>query len=318
MPRIVAFHIGDHDGRPGPPAGGTGANAQERSNDMGLLDGQRAVVTGGASGIGAATCRRMAEEGARVAVVDLNGDDAATVAKEVDGFAYTADVTDYDALEAAIADADEKLGGLTAIFNNAGGSNMSTIDGWDPAEWDRIVRLNLTGVFHGMKAALPRIVRTVGETTGGGSVVSTASISGTRPAAGEAPYSAAKAAVAALTANAALEYAPTVRVNAVSPGMIHTGLTDILLTGFEWTVPHMVDKTPLARIGTPDDIADVVVFLCSDLARFVTGQNLVVDGGMTLHGSGVDGLFERFRRMLESPPSPDVGSVDHLPETGDS
>jgi NAD(P)-dependent dehydrogenase (short-subunit alcohol dehydrogenase family) len=275
---------------------------------MGLLDGQRAVVTGGASGIGAATCRRMAAEGARVAVVDLNGDDAETVAEEIDGIAYRADVTDYDALEAAIADADERLGGLTAIFNNAGGSNLSMIDAWDPAEWDRIVRLNLTGVFHGMKAALPRIVRTVADGTaapkGGGSVVSTASISGTRPAAGEAPYSAAKAAVAALTANAALEYAPTVRVNSVSPGMIHTGLTDILLTGFDWTIPHMVDKTPLARIGTPDDIADVVVFLCSDLARFVTGQNLVVDGGMTLHGSGVDGLFDRFRRMLDPTPEP--------------
>jgi NAD(P)-dependent dehydrogenase (short-subunit alcohol dehydrogenase family) len=128
--------------------------------------------------------------------------------------------------------------------------------------------------------------------------VSTASISGTRPAAGEAPYAAAKAAVAALTATAALEYAPSVRVNAVSPGMIHTGLTDILLSGFDWTVPHMEAKTPLARIGSPEDVADVVVFLCSEDARFITGQNLVVDGGMTLHGSGVDGLLERFRALL--------------------
>ena len=104
--------------------------------------------------------------------------------------------------------------------------------------------------------------------------------------------------MAALTATAALEYAPTVRVNAVSPGMIHTGLTDVLLSGFDWTVPHMEAKTPLARIGTPEDIADVVVFLCSDGARFVTGQNLVVDGGMTLHGSGVDGLYDRFRALL--------------------
>jgi NAD(P)-dependent dehydrogenase (short-subunit alcohol dehydrogenase family) len=270
---------------------------------MGLLDGQRALVTGGASGIGAATCRRMAAEGARVAVVDLNGDAAETLAKELDGEAYAADVTDYGALEAAIVDAHRRLGGLTAIYNNAGGSNLSKIDGWDPGEWDRIVRLNLGGVFHGMKAAAPLILETVDGESGAGSMVSTASISGTRPAAGEAPYSAAKAAVAALTATAALEYAPTIRVNAVSPGMIHTAMTDILLSGFDWTVPHMEDKTPLARIGTPDDIADVVVFLCSDLARFVTGQNLVVDGGMTLHGSGVDGLLDRFTAML--PESPD-------------
>jgi meso-butanediol dehydrogenase/(S,S)-butanediol dehydrogenase/diacetyl reductase len=265
---------------------------------MGLLDGQRAVVTGGASGIGAATCRRMTDEGARVAIVDLDGDAAEALAKELDGEAYAADVTDYPALEAAVRDADQRLGGLTAIYNNAGGSSMSKVDGWDPAEWDRIVRLNLGGVFHGMKAAVPLILANVEGKPGRGSVVSTASISGTRPAAGEAPYSAAKAAVAALTASAALEYAPSIRVNAVSPGMIHTAMTDILLSGFDWTVPHMEDKTPLARIGTPEDIADVVVFLCSDLARFVTGQNLVVDGGMTLHGSGVDGLLERFTAFL--------------------
>jgi NAD(P)-dependent dehydrogenase (short-subunit alcohol dehydrogenase family) len=104
--------------------------------------------------------------------------------------------------------------------------------------------------------------------------------------------------VAALTATAALEYGPTVRVNAVAPGMVHTAMTDVLITGFDWTVPHMEAKTPVGRVGRPEDIADVVVFLCSDLARFVTGQNLVVDGGMTLHGSGVDGLFDRFRQML--------------------
>jgi len=273
---------------------------------MGLLDGQRVVVTGGASGIGAATCRRMTEEGARVAVIDLDGDAAEAIARQLDGVGYGADVTDYAALEAAVIDAHAELGGLTAIYNNAGGSSMATVDGWEPAEWDRIVGLNLGGVFHGMKAAAPLILETLDREPGdgrpgGASIVSTASISGTRPAAGEAPYSAAKAAVAALTATAALEYAPKIRVNAVSPGMIHTPMTDILLSGFDWTVPHMEAKTPLARIGTPGDIADVVVFLCSDLARFVTGQNLVVDGGMTLHGSGVDGLLDRFAARLPAP-----------------
>jgi NAD(P)-dependent dehydrogenase (short-subunit alcohol dehydrogenase family) len=260
---------------------------------MGLLDGQRAIVTGGASGIGAATCRRMAAEGAAVGVLDLNGDAAEKVARDIDGLAYAVDVTDYDALETAVRDADAKLGGLTTIYNNAGGSNLSPIHEWDIAEWERIVRLNLTGVFFGMRAAAPLILA-----SGGGSIVSTASISGTRPAAGEAPYSAAKAAVVALTASAALEYGPTIRVNSVSPGMIHTALTDVLLTGFDWTVPHMEAKTPLGRIGVPEDIADVVVFLCSDLARFVTGQNLVIDGGMTLHGAGVDGLLDRFTVMM--------------------
>src|SRR5260370_40167995 len=152
------------------------------------------------------------------------------------------------------------------------------IDRWDPDEWDRIVRLNLSGVFHGLRIGAPLIVE-----SGGGSVVSTASISGTRPAAGEAPYAAAKAAVAALTATAALEYAPTVRVNAVSPGMIHTGLTDVLLRGFDWTVPHMEAKTPLGRIGTPEDIADVVTFLCSAWSRFVTCHIVAAVEAMALH-----------------------------------
>jgi len=261
---------------------------------VGLLDGHAAVVTGGASGIGAATCRRMAAEGARVAVFDIDGEGAERVAAEVDGIAYAVDVTDFAALDAAVSDAADRLGRLSLLFNNAGTSNLAPVHDFPLDEWRRIIDVNLTGVFHGFRAAAPHIVA-----SGGGAIVSTASISGTRPAAGEAPYAAAKAAVAALTATAALEYAPTVRVNAVSPGMIHTPMTDLLLTdrGLDQAA-RMTAKTPLARIGTPDDIADVVVFLCSDLARFVTGQNVVVDGGMTLHGSGVDGLLDLVRDLL--------------------
>ena len=261
---------------------------------MGLLDGQRAVITGGGSGIGRATCRRMVEEGARVAVVDINGDAAEAVGRELDAPWYHADVTDYGALEAAFKDADAQLDGVTIVFNNAGNSSISHVHEWPLEEWERVVTLNLTGVFHGFRAGIPLLQR-----SRGGSIVSTSSISGTRPSAGEAPYAAAKAAVAALTATAAMEYAPTIRVNAVAPGMIRTGLTGPLFEIFDGIDRHMVDKTPLARIGVPEDIADVVVFLCSDLARFITGQNLVVDGGMTLHGAGVDGLLERVQALLD-------------------
>jgi NAD(P)-dependent dehydrogenase (short-subunit alcohol dehydrogenase family) len=261
---------------------------------MGLLDGHRAVITGGGSGIGAETGRRMAAEGAQVALFDLNGDNAETIAKEFDGLSYSVDVTDYDALSAAMRDAAEKMDGLSLLYNNAGGSSLSPIHDYDVAEWNRIIQLNLTGVFHGFKAAAPMILA-----NGGGAIVSTASISGTRPAAGEAPYAAAKAAVVALTASAALEYAPTIRVNSVSPGMIRTPLTELLLDqrgiGLE---DQQRAKTPLDRVGNPGDIADVVVFLCSNLARFVTGQNLVADGGMTLHGSGVDGVLDVVRNLL--------------------
>jgi meso-butanediol dehydrogenase / (S,S)-butanediol dehydrogenase / diacetyl reductase len=254
----------------------------------GLLEGQRAVVTGGASGIGRATAKRMAEEGAAVAVVDLNEDAAVEVAKEVGGSAHPADVTDPAQLTAAIDAAAEAMGGITTLFNNAGTGNQSPLHEWTPEEWNRLIAVNLTGVYLGFRAAIPHI-----NASGGGSVVSTASISGTRPAAGEAPYSAAKAGVAAITATAALEYAPLIRVNAVSPGMILTPLTAPLLTFLPHERQRYERTTPVGRLGEPGDIADVVVFLCSDLARFITGQNIVVDGGMTLHGSGVDGIFEQ-------------------------
>jgi NAD(P)-dependent dehydrogenase (short-subunit alcohol dehydrogenase family) len=254
---------------------------------MGLLDGQRALVTGGASGIGRATCRRFAEEGARVAVLDLDGDGAELVAKEIDGVAATCDVADPDDLRRAVDEAAEALGGLSTLFINAGIGSMAPLAEWSPEEWNRLIAVNLTGVYATFRAGIPHLLA-----NGGGSVVSTASISGTRPAAGEAPYSAAKAAVAAITASAALEYAPDIRVNAVSPGMIQTALTKPLLEFVPDAVERYERTTPAGRLGQPEDIADVVVFLCSDLARFITGQNIVVDGGMTLHGSGVDGIFD--------------------------
>lgn len=254
---------------------------------MGLLGGHRAVVTGGGSGIGRATCRRMVAEGARVAVLDLDADAARAVAAEVGGIACGVDVSRPRELKTAIDDAAEQMGGLSILFNNAGIGNLSPLHEWAPEEWDRLVRVNLTGVYLGFRAAVPHMLQ------GGGSIVSTASISGLRPAAGEAPYAAAKAGVAALTASAALEYGPKIRVNSVAPGMIRTGLTEPLLQLLPDEVERYVRTTPTGRLGDPEDVADVVVFLCSDLARFVTGQNIVVDGGMTLHGAGVDGIFER-------------------------
>jgi NAD(P)-dependent dehydrogenase (short-subunit alcohol dehydrogenase family) len=228
----------------------------------------------------------MAEEGARVAVLDIDGDSAEVVAKEIGGFGFASDVGDPDGLREVIDAAATALGGLSILYNNAGTSTFNRLHEMDVDEWDRVLRVNLTGVWAGFRAAVPHMV------AGGGSIVSTASISGTRPAAGEGPYSASKAAVAALTASAALELAPSIRVNAVSPGMIRTAMTAPM---FEF-LPNQKERfetgTPVGRIGEPEDIADVVVFLCSDMARFITGQNIVVDGGLTLHGSGVDGIFD--------------------------
>jgi NAD(P)-dependent dehydrogenase (short-subunit alcohol dehydrogenase family) len=256
---------------------------------MGMVDGHRAVVTGGGSGIGRATCRRLAAEGARVAVLDRDGPSAATVAAEVGGVSLEVDVVDATAVAAAVDRAADELGGLSIVFANAGVGTMASIGEMTASEWQRIIDVDLTGVFHTVRAALPHLVA-----GGDGRVVTTASISGVRPAEGEAAYAAAKAGVAAFTASLALEYAPTIRANAVSPGMIATSLTGPLLDNFPEIVDRMIAKTPAGRIGEPEDIADVVVFLCSDQARFITGQNLVVDGGMILHGSGVDSLYRYF------------------------
>jgi len=230
----------------------------------------------------------MVEEGATVAVIDVDGDGAQTMAKEPGISGFEADVTDPDGLRGAVDSAAEAMGGITTLFNNAGIGNLSPLHEWDPVEWNRLIAVNLTGVYLGFRAAIPHILA-----SGGGSIVSTASISGTRPAAGEAPYSAAKAGVTAITASAALEYGPSIRVNAVAPGMIRTALTAPLLS----LLPHEQERyertTPVGRIGEPEDIADVVVFLCSDMARFITGQTVVVDGGMTLHGSGIDGIHRQ-------------------------
>ena len=253
---------------------------------MKLLDGHRAIVTGGGSGIGRATVRRMAAHGARVAIFDLNAEAADAVASEVGGVAFTVDVADAGAVETAVRTAAERLGGLSLLFNNAGIGSMARLHDYALDEWERLIRVNLGGVYHGIRTAAPLMLQ-----AGGGAIVNTASISGTRPAAGEGPYAAAKAAVAALTATAALEYGPRIRVNAVSPGMIDTALTQPLLQVFPEQRERFERDTPVGRVGTPEDVADVVVFLCSDMARFVTGQNLVVDGGLTLHGSGVDGML---------------------------
>jgi NAD(P)-dependent dehydrogenase (short-subunit alcohol dehydrogenase family) len=254
---------------------------------MGLLDGRTAVVTGGGSGIGRATCRRMAAAGARVAVLDLDEASAKVVAEEIGGIGYGADVADPDGLRDVIDAAADALGGLSILYNNAGTSTFNKLHETEPVEWDRVLRINLTGVYAGFRAAVPHMLA-----GGGGAIVSTASISGTRPAAGEGPYAASKAAVAALTASAALEYAPRIRVNAVSPGMIRTAMTAPMFEFMPQQEDRFVRDTPAGRVGEPEDIADVVVFLCSDMARFITGQNLVVDGGLTLHGAGVDGIYQ--------------------------
>jgi NAD(P)-dependent dehydrogenase (short-subunit alcohol dehydrogenase family) len=256
---------------------------------VGLLDGRRAVVTGGASGIGAATCRRFATEGARVAVLDVDAGGAEAVAASVGGVAVVADVADRAALGAAFDQAASGLGGLDTVVNNAGTGNVMALHDYPDDEWDRLLAVNLTGVFNGTRAAVPHL-RGAGGT---GAIVNVSSLSGLRPTRGEAPYSAAKAGVVALTMSAALEYGPEIRVNCVSPGFIRTPLTELAMAD-DATRAELDAGTPLGRVGTADEVAATIAFLCSDLGSYVTGANLVVDGGSALVNAQVDPMLRRF------------------------
>ncbi len=253
---------------------------------MGLLEGQRAVVTGGASGIGAATAVLMAAEGARVAVLDRDAAGAEAVAAQVGGPAIAVDVRDAAAVSEAFGRADDVLGGLTIVFNNAGIGSLKPLHTYDEAEVDLLVDVSFKGTFNGLRAAVPLL-----RAAGGGAIVNMASVSGLRPTRGEAPYAAAKAAVIALTMSGALEYGRDgIRVNCVSPGFIHTALTDFAFSNPAWIEP-LEARTPLERAGTAEEVADAVVFLASDRARYITGHNLVVDGGSLLPSAQVDHML---------------------------
>ena len=209
---------------------------------------------------------------------------------EIGGSRFVCDVSDHEQVRHASRRPPASLVGCRSLSPTPGSALSAAVDEMEPDEWRKVIDVNLSGVFHTVRECLPHLVA-----SRNGTVVCTASISGVRPAEGEAAYAAAKAGVAAFCASVALEYGPVVRCNAVSPGMIATALTAPLHRRLSRHRRTDGAKDSRGRIGTPDDIADVVVFLCSDLARFVTGQNIVVDGGMTLHGSGVDGLFRYFK-----------------------
>ena len=157
-------------------------------------------------------------------------------------------------------------------------------------EWDRLLGVNLRGVFNGIRAAVPLIIE-----SGGGAIVNLSSASGLRPTRGEAPYAAAQAGTVALTRSAALEYAPEIRVNAVAPGFIDTPLTRPAVEATD-TLTELEAHTPLGRLGTAEEVADVIAFLCSDGSRYVTGQTIVVDGGALLPSAQADVLL---RPLLE-------------------
>ena len=249
---------------------------------MGAFENQVVIVTGSSSGIGRATAIAFAREGAKVIVSDINAKEGQSTVDEIkhssgEAFFIKCDVSSEEEVKNLVDKTIEKYGRLDCAYNNAGieGSPCSTVE-CSSENWDRTININLKGVWLCMKYEIPAMLKNAK-----GSIVNCSSIAGlvgfeTIPA-----YVASKHGVIGLTETAALEFAKqNVRVNAVCPGVIHTPMLERFTKGEEQL---MADQDPMGRVGRPEEIADSVLWLCSDKSSYVTGQSIAVDGGWTAH-----------------------------------
>jgi NAD(P)-dependent dehydrogenase (short-subunit alcohol dehydrogenase family) len=246
------------------------------------FEGKVLFTTGAGSGLAAAVSRRFSAEGGRVAVLDLDGERAAAVAAELDGsIGLAVDVADEESVRDAVATTVAELGRIDCAFNAAGHADFGPIEEWSLERWNRMLGVHAGGTFLACKHVLTHM-----RAAGGGSIVNVASIAAITAQPFNAPYGAAKAAIAGFTRQLARDVAPDIRVNAVAPGRIKTGMTVPLYTergggDFERGAALAIPGIPLGRIGEPREIADPVCFLLSDEASFITGQVIVPDGGET-------------------------------------
>ena len=246
---------------------------------MGNLDGKVAFVTGGGSGIGEATAIAFAKEGARVAIADVNADSGSEVVSHIESLGSEAiciqtDVPKASEVEDAIKQVVGRFGRLDLAFNNAGIVRRGNVEGCEEADWDVVIDVNLKGVWLCMKYEVPSMVD-----TGGGAIVNMASVAGLLGFPDLMAYTASKHGVIGLTRAAALHCAPMrVRVNAVCPTFTKTAMYNPDHDG----EAAMALRHPMGRVGVPEDVAAVVLNLCSDASSFVTGQALAIDGGYAI------------------------------------
>ena len=245
----------------------------------GRMRGKVALITGAGSGIGAATAKRLAAEGARIACVDRMGERAKETARVIsaaggEAHAVETDVTDAAACERMVDHVVAHFGSLTTLVNSAGVRPEGRDRAPAPAEWERVVDTNLTGTYYPSRAALPAL------SSGHGAIVNLSSVYGMVGGSLSPAYAASKGAVVNLTRQMAMQWAPAVRVNCVCPGMIETPMTRALLEDPAFREAVLL-KYPLQRFGQADEVAAAILYLASDEASFVTGVSLPVDGGYT-------------------------------------
>ncbi|MGA2775421.1 MAG: 3-oxoacyl-[acyl-carrier-protein] reductase [Candidatus Omnitrophota bacterium] len=239
-----------------------------------------AVITGGARGIGKAIAVAYAREGADIVVADVNPEEAEKTAKEIEGLgrkalALTMDVTDYAKVEEAVNKILDKFAKIDILVNNAGITKDNLLLRMSQAEWDAVLNVNLKGTFNCIRAVSRTMIK-----QRSGRIISIASIIGLIGNPGQANYSASKAGIIALTKTAAKELASrNINVNAVAPGFIQTDMTAKLS---EELKQKMLSAIPLNKLGSPDDVAAMCLFLASEDSGYITGQTIVVDGGMVM------------------------------------
>jgi 2-hydroxycyclohexanecarboxyl-CoA dehydrogenase len=246
------------------------------------------IVTGGGGGIGGATCRRFAAEGAKVAVFDMNLETAQKVADDIQASggraaAFKCDITDRAAVDAAVAQAQADLGPIDVLVNNAGWDVFRPFTKTTPDQWDKLISINLTGALHMHHAVLPGMVARKS-----GRIVNIASDAARVGSSGEAVYAACKGGLVAFSKTIAREHARhNITVNVVCPGPTDTALFADYKEGAgnpEKLMEAFTRAIPLGRIGQPDDLPGAILFFASDDAGFITGQVLSVSGGLTMNG----------------------------------